>query len=95
MDGVRVARAPDSGDNGIDARGRAKDVTEAVRHGKHIPDVLARRLDDLRYQRNKWLHDGLEPDEGSALEAVKTSVEMLKSYVPDLQVGTRRDLLIL
>jgi hypothetical protein len=52
-------------------------------------------LSTLRKQRNGWLHSGVEPDEDTALKALRLAAEMLRLIVPDLTVGTKRGLLIL
>jgi hypothetical protein len=60
-----------------------------------LPAGLAPRLTTLRQRRNKWLHEGVEPDETTALEAVKLATVMLRSVIPGLTTRAMRGLLIL
>jgi hypothetical protein len=70
-------------------------VCAALRQHGVLSEILTTRLSNLRVNRNKWLHSGIEPSEAAALEAVRLATELLRSVVPDLTITTARGLLIL
>jgi hypothetical protein len=59
-------------------------VCEALVNAGLMDRALFSRLDRLRSGRNKWLHNGVEPSEEIALEALLSSTELLKCFVPKL-----------
>ncbi len=64
---------------GLSSRSNADTVCSQLEARSLLPAGMARRLTTLRQRRNKWLHEGIEPDETTALEAVGLATVMLRS----------------
>lgn len=73
----------------------ANTVCGALETAGVLPAGLAPRLAALRQRRNKWLHNGQEPNEVTALDAVELATAMLRPIVPNLTTRAMRGLLYL
>jgi hypothetical protein len=62
-------------------------VCNALRDAGLLTPEITDRLHTLRKQRNSWIHEGGEPDEEVAVEAVALTTEILRDVLPDF--GTR------
>jgi len=82
-------------DRGGDASARAYQVTECLQRAGDITSTLRAGLDDLRGQRNDFLHSGVEPSEATAQEAVLLSAIMLHGIIPSFAVRPGKGLLLL
>lgn len=70
-------------------------ICTALAHAGATTAAFAGRLVAIRRRRNAWLHNGAEPSEAEAVEAMQLAVELLRSTVPTLSLRPTSHLLIL